>query len=81
MPRSAVGRTGHSGSLVTYAFDQDEDYGDELVVRAKWSIDGAQTLNEAAVMLRAYALWLERTAAEGWELTQAIEDDIGVCRK
>lgn len=62
-------------------FDKNEDYGDELTIRAKWSIDGATTLGEAADMLRKFALWLECTAAEGWELVDPIQEDYGFCHK
>jgi hypothetical protein len=49
----------------------------EDVIRAKWSMDGAKTLSEAAARLRGHAEALERLEREGWQLTQPVEDDYG----
>ena len=49
----------------------------ERVIRAKWCMDGAETLAQAAASLRAYAAELERLEHEGWHLAQPIEDDYG----
>ncbi len=49
----------------------------EGLVRAKWQMDGAQTLKEAAKMLRDFATNLEELENKGWQLTHAIEDDYG----
>lgn len=51
------------------------------IVRAKWSIDGAATLAEAAQKAREFADHLEHLAAEGYVLTQPVEDDYGFIRK
>lgn len=61
-----------------------EDEEDELleeIIRAKWSMDGATTLTEAASQLRSYAEALERLAADGWELTRPVEDDYGFIKQ
>ena len=58
----------------------DPDDGTE-VVRAKWAMDGATTLGEAAAMLRAMAADLEAREADGWRLTGPIQDDYGFVRR
>ena len=64
--------------------DQYDDWDDEEyegendeIVRAKWSFDGATTLQEAAEMLRSYADGLEKLHKDGWVLRGPIEDDYG----
>lgn len=51
------------------------------IVRAKWSMDGATTLVEAAAKLREYAAHLEAMAQEGWVLNDAVQDDYGFLRR
>lgn len=51
------------------------------VVRAKWSMDGAGTLSEAAAKLREYADHLEVMAQEGWVLNEPVQDDYGFLRR
>ncbi len=59
--------------------DDEDDVADWPVetIRAKWTMDGATTLAEAAVKLRRYADYLERLKGDGWELTQPVVDDYG----
>lgn len=47
------------------------------IIRAKWSMDGAATLEEAAGKLREYADHLVVMAQEGWVLNDPIDDDYG----
>lgn len=47
------------------------------LLRAKWTIDGAATLSEAATMLRAEADSLEKMEKDGWQLQEPVEDDYG----
>ena len=54
---------------------------EEMTLRAKWSMDGAKTLAEAATMLRAMADDLDKLAAEGWELRAEVADDYGFAVK
>ncbi len=51
------------------------------VVRAKWTMDGARTLTEAARKLRAFAADLERLEREGWQLAHEVADDYGYLEK
>jgi hypothetical protein len=53
-----------------------KEHGD-VCVRAKWTMDGATTLLEAATKLRNEAEWLEDLASAGFELNGPIEDDYG----
>jgi hypothetical protein len=60
-----------------------EDPLDELndeepeIIRAKWMIDGAATLEEAAVLAEGFARELRGLAAGGWQLRAPVEDDYG----
>ena len=60
--------------------EQDETEGPEII-RAKWIMDDATTLHEAAGMLRAEADRLEQLHAEGWRLERPVEDDYGFLHK
>lgn len=62
-------------------FDEDEfeDETDE-VIRAKWCMDGATTLSEAAEKLEAFARFLRGEEANGKQLTGPIQDDYGFIR-
>ena len=55
-------------------FDEEDGYFDELI-RAKWTIDGATTLAEAAVMAREFADELQRLHNEGYALREPVQDD------
>lgn len=48
-----------------------------VVVRAKWTIDGAATLAEAVVKAKEFVAYLEALEREGYRLTQVIDDDYG----
>ena len=49
----------------------------ERTIRAKWVIDEAKTLGEAAARVRQFADNLEAMEAEGWQLVDIIYDDYG----
>ena len=55
----------------------DEDAGFDDIIRAKWCMDGAETLGEAASMLRSFAEYLELLESQGWQLKAPVEDDYG----
>lgn len=63
-----------------FYYDED-DVGDVEIVRAKWTIDGATTLAEAAEMSRGFAEYLQQLHDEGYVLVQPIEDDYGFYTK
>ena len=47
----------------------------DVCLRAKWTMDGARTLVEAAKQVRAFADEIEDLAREGFELQGPVEDD------
>ena len=57
--------------------DDDEEEPFLESIRAKWSMDGAVTLSEAAEKLREHATWLEELERDGWQLIDPIDDDWG----
>ena len=59
------------------AEDEDEWDGTEII-RAKWAMDGAKTLTEAAAQLRRFAEYLDELRRDGWELAAPVEDDYGL---
>ena len=61
----------------------DEEWDEErrMIVRAKWKMDGASTLSEAAEMLEDFAEYLRGLEKEGWQLENAVEDDYGFLEK
>ena len=61
--------------------DSDTDSENDLTIRAKWQMDGAATLEDAATKLEAFAQYLRALKAEGWELRAPIDDDYGFCKK
>jgi hypothetical protein len=53
------------------------DWG-RLTLRAKWTMDGATTLAEAAQRFRERADELEQLAGAGFELDQPVNDDYAI---
>lgn len=47
------------------------------IVRAKWTIDGAATLAEAAAKLEDLAAWLRGLHEQGWTFDEPVNDDYG----
>jgi hypothetical protein len=54
---------------------------EEDTIRAKWVMDDATTLSEAADMLVGYADDLRRMEREGWQLARPVEDDYGFIQR
>lgn len=48
------------------------------IIRAKWVMDNANTLSEAAAQLRAYADELVELEKQGWQLDGPVYDDYGM---
>jgi hypothetical protein len=65
--------------------DEDEDLGDGTetisAIRAKWVIENAATLSEAAAKLRDFADELAQMEREGWQLIGPVTDDFACVRK
>jgi hypothetical protein len=63
-----------AGQWLRDCMEEWRDYG-HLVLRAKWTMDGATTLAEAAARFRARAGDLDELARAGFELEQPVNDD------
>lgn len=82
-----AGLSGHGYQVVVFDSGPAEDPGDDeeydperqTTIRAKWQMDGATTLAEAAAKVRAFAGKLDQMAREGWELEAEVADDYGHC--
>jgi hypothetical protein len=57
--------------------NDDDDWDGDGIVRAKWILDGATTLAEAADRARAFADALQVMHDQGYLLRNPIEDDYG----
>lgn len=57
--------------------DFEPDFENEITIRAKWIIDGADTLDQAIAQIHRYADYLAGLKEEGWELAGMIGDDYG----
>lgn len=56
------------------------DHG-EIALKAEWTMDGAETLAEAAQLLRTFADELDALADAGFHLTGPIDDDFGFAHR
>lgn len=61
--------------------DEPDDPDQVLTIRAKWRMDGARSLAEAAVMMRSFAMELQGLHDQGWILQGPVEDDYGYCSR
>jgi hypothetical protein len=57
--------------------DEIDDESSSETVRAKWAMDGATTLSEAAAKLVEFADELKKLEADGWQLAAPVNDDYG----
>jgi len=62
------------GQWLQDCMEEWRDYG-HLVLRAKWTMDGATTLAEAAARFRERADELDELACAGFELEHPVSDD------
>jgi hypothetical protein len=69
---------------------ETEDYGlvldleeeeEEEIIRGKWILDGAASIQNAIELIDSFKAYLETLRDEGYELTHPIEDDYGYLRK
>ena len=56
--------------------DEDE-WENTVTIRAKWSYDGAKTIDEIIERLHEQIEHFTQMKAEGWELISEIQDDWG----
>lgn len=52
-----------------------EDGREERIVRAKWTIDGAESIEEMAEMMEERAEEIRALEDDGWELDEEVDDD------
>lgn len=57
----------------------DED--NNMTLRAKWTMDGATNIDECINKLNHFIEYLKCLKAEGWELTDPVDDDYGFLKK
>ena len=80
------------GAIDALSIDSDVSYchehchcescsNNEFVIRAKWIMDDAKTLEEAAIMVEEFAEWLRNAHKKGWRLLGEVSDDYGFMRK
>lgn len=67
--------------IIPAGVDDDEVEFNDEPIRAKWMLDGAATLPEAAQKARDFAGWLESLHDQGYVLRDEIADDYGSCYK
>jgi hypothetical protein len=60
--------------------EDENDERDEYILRAKWTIDGAATLDEVVDKLHAFIDHVKSLKEQGWELTRVVDDDYGFLR-
>ena len=63
--------------------EEEEEYDHENngTIRGKWQMDGAETLDEAIVLLQDLIAYIQTLQQEGWELVDPIGDDYGHIRR
>lgn len=63
--------------------EHEDEWDDKTnsIIRAKWCMDSAKTLDECIEKLHAYISYIQALKQDGWELTQPVEDDYGFIRK
>ena len=61
--------------------DEDDEREDDIIIRSKWQMDQAATIDEAIEKLHGFIEYLKALKADGYELTGPVEDDYGFLRK
>jgi hypothetical protein len=63
--------------------DTESDYDDEnhSIIRAKWQMDGSNTLDECVEKLQYFIEHIKYLKTQGWELQKPVDDDYGFIRK
>jgi hypothetical protein len=51
---------------------------EERVVRAKWTMDESETMDEMAEKLEQKAEYIRDLKEEGWELEDSVQDDYAI---
>ena len=59
----------------------ESEHEHDEIIRAKWQMDGASSLEEAVVKLENFIKYLKGLKDNGWELRGTIDDDYGFIYK
>ena len=52
-----------------------------MTERAKWAYDGSLTIDDMILRLKSRIEWLESIKAEGWTLSQKVDDDYALLER
>lgn len=55
-----------------------QDGKEERVVRAKWTMDESETMDEMAERLEQKAEYIRELKEEGWELEDSVQNDYAI---
>lgn len=58
--------------------EQDEGH---ICIRAKWTLDNANTIDESIEKLNRFIEYLTSLKNEGWEFREPVQDDYGLLYK
>lgn len=72
-----AGAASRDGSNDEAEDDSEPDFENDMTIRAKWTMDGAETLDQAIEQLRGFADYLAQLKSDGWVLNGGIADDYG----
>ena len=61
--------------------DDEWDDANRMIIRAKWTMDSAKTVDECIERLQGFIKYLSELKEEGWELDNPVDDDYGFLRK
>ena len=79
-PDIAVAEDDDSTSIRISEDDSGDDE-EDIVIRAKWIMDDAKTLDEAMEKVEGFIAYLRELKADGWELRDPVRDDYGFVYK
>lgn len=60
--------------------EEDAVIENRLIVRAKWTLDGARNIADIIEKLHREILYYDHLRREGWDLVQPVDDDVGQLR-
>ena len=61
--------------------EEEEDFEPDMIIRAKWCIDGAETLDQVVEHLQDFIRYVQGLKTQGYELRDPVQDDYGFLYK
>lgn len=61
--------------------EENEDFDDTEIIRAKWLYDNCSTLDEIIERLHQEIEYIKKLKEDGWKLIEPVNDDYGYIRK